>query len=585
MARWQRGRRMRLGGIAAAAVVALAGTLLAEPARAADPVNNACLYSYDGYWRSIPMTIDGAPRTVAGNQLIDGTTLQRGDEIHLTGATISAQLPGWLAEQAYNLGILGPGTNTLNIAGEVALEATNTEEGAVRSGFTGTASVTIIETPPGEADIVGPLIVDQLELDAVEWTAAGGRVAVRQAAGHALDALPTPSTVHPPEIFGSLYVDVSLPAAPDFTFNFQCLPGTFLTGDSHTAAIAAPIATAQVPAFTDAGGALPGPLQADVIQTGRLFEPWPQLAEPGDVRSLNSQLEMVLSAGQASEVADQLELGAGDHTVQIGGEVALAGDNASPASTAVTIPPVDVQFTVAGDGSVASAVSVTAPLQSSTWTMGDVRNEPGHVGLGGQTPVALSFSGNGRQLDVTLQRYSSPLSAPTPVASIYPTFHSDVNWGPWVPPVEQPPPPVSPPSVAPPSAPPPVVQPPAVVRTPRVPAGRLTAARNGQVAVRVRCTGNAICRGTVRLASASKIRVGTARARVVAFGQRAYTVRPGRTAVVRVTIPRAARKAFTRVRPRVPVRVTLQPRRGEGRAVNVRRVLTGTALVTPVRGR
>lgn len=134
--------------------------------------------------------------------------------------------------------------------------------------------------------------------------------------------------------------------------------------------------------------------------------------------------------------------------------------------------------------------------------------------------------------------------------------------------------PVAPP---PPPAPAPA---PTLKRAPAVTAGVLKVSRSGRATVRIRCNGNAVCRGRVVLRSAGKLRIGRAAPKVITFGSGAYNVRPGRVAAVQVTLPRASRSYFTRSRKGVRVQVQLTPRKGEGAVRRVSRMLNAAQLAT-----
>lgn len=145
----------------------------------------------------------------------------------------------------------------------------------------------------------------------------------------------------------------------------------------------------------------------------------------------------------------------------------------------------------------------------------------------------------------------------------------------------------APPPVVP-VTPAPVTPAPTTPATPRrvapfVPARALRVARTGVTSVRVRCTGPALCRGTVRLLSAGKLKLGRAKARILTLGTASYSVRPGRTVAVRVVIPKAMRRVFTGARPRLSVRVVVQPRKGQGAVRRVVRPLVGSKLVAALR--
>ena len=407
-------------GIGTAALIVGAATVPTAAPAVTVTTGNACLYSYDEAWRDLPVILDGTPDNVAGpgGSPITGTVLAPGDTVSLDDGTIAATLPEWLANFAWQGGLLSPGQNDLPLVGEIALEATNTVEGVRRARFEGFARVTITVNPDGPDDI-SPFTVDNLELEPVQWTAAGGRVAVRQAFGYALRDLPGALPQRPPGVRGSAYVHVVLPGG--LTFGLQCLPGGFWEGgESHTATVAGAMATAEAPAFAAQGDVLPGPLRADVVQSSRP-DPWPYLADPGASRSLGARLDLALSASQASEIAQELDLPHGQASeVDLQGEVDLAGHNVSPAAASAAIVSTTVTIDVSADGSTATAGPVQAPLAATAWTMGAARNVPGAIALNGANPVRLDFSFGDESLPVTLTPLTSA-SAAGPVARIQPS--------------------------------------------------------------------------------------------------------------------------------------------------------------------
>lgn len=606
----RRGLAAALIGATGAGVGAFAG----QGAAAQVSVGNACHYSYDGSWRSQALDFDATTTLPdSGNLAAHGQLIAAGQRIGLADATLTAQLPAWLGEFALGGGLLSEGVNSFPLQGEIILEATNTAERYQRVQLQGNATISV-QSGAGEGGsvLIGPFVVDNLTMSPVEWTATGGRVIVRQATGHALREVPGGHPVNQPSIpDGSGYVFLTM--ANGLHFRLQCLPGNFdLGGDSHTATLAQPISVTEVPGFvaTAEGAPLAGfeQLRADVIQRGTppsfpaRDDRWNGLLNPEDEIGLEADLQLTLSGAQVWSLAQRLGLGAGTHQVQVDGSVALAATNASPATTSVPLNGAPIHLEVGANEASTLGASVIVPLATSQWTQGAQRNVPGRIRVGadgalpGGGAARLSFTAQSDEsVSLNLTRLR-PDGVNTPVAEINPTAFLENSWDPG--PVD-PNPPGGPPALDPPSAGPPALSPPGgaappptggpaptpplpptatVRRVASVPTGRLSGDRRHRVAVRVRCAGNAVCRGTVQLQSAQSLRVGNRRPARVILGRAAYAVPAGATRVVRVTIPRASRAAFTTRRPQLAARVTLTPRRGEGRASTVRRVVRVHAL-------
>jgi len=106
---------------------------------------------------------------------------------------------------------------------------------------------------------------------------------------------------------------------------------------------------------------------------------------------------------------------------------------------------------------------------------------------------------------------------------------------------------------------------------------RLKLARNGRISVRLRCGANsvAVCRGTVYLRSAKKVRGASAaaRKRLLTIGQRSYSIPQGKTTTVKVTAKKKARRVVRRLK-RLRVRVSVTGRTGAGKMTIKRKTLT-----------
>ena len=176
----------------AVSLLLLTGALAAPVSSAAAfpdaTFGNQCQYSYDRYWRPVPMIFGGTLTDGAGKELASGTRLAVGDTVRLQGGTVSAVLPSWILPFAYDSGMIGLGDGELPVRGWLALEATNTAEGVVGPIALTTVARTHVEvTASNQVDEErSSIVVVQAPVPAQTWTATGGEVQVRQAAGESL---------------------------------------------------------------------------------------------------------------------------------------------------------------------------------------------------------------------------------------------------------------------------------------------------------------------------------------------------------------------------------------------------------------
>lgn len=234
--------------------------------------------------------------------------------------------------------------------------------------------------------------------------------------------------------------------------------------------------------------------------------------------------------------------------------LAVAGAGAFTPGAPYVLPPVvttpGAQVTLLGEGTVEGVQTVAAGAPS-TWTpagtgpltftlaprlgsfvLGELRCAPGAIRV---VDAGVPFGEPARYaLDANLDR---------PVLAV-------VSAGPPV--VVYPPPP---PYVAPPR---PVVKAPAG----SVNSTRLTS-RRAKLDLRIRCpSGAATCRGTVKVVSVSKLRLGGKRARKVTLTKRfSYAVGPGRLRTVTLSLSKDGIAALKR-KPTLAARVTLATREG-----------------------
>lgn len=107
----------------------------------------------------------------------------------------------------------------------------------------------------------------------------------------------------------------------------------------------------------------------------------------------------------------------------------------------------------------------------------------------------------------------------------------------------------------------------------RIAGTRLRLGRDGRVPLVLRCplTEPSGCRGTLRLASAARVRVGSAR-RIAALGTASFRAAGGRAVTVHVRVPRAGRLLVAR-RDGLRARVTVRARDASGNAATTTRLL------------
>lgn len=235
-----RPHRPLLAGAAALTVLAAvaAGPTAAEAASEVTP--NACLYSWDNYYRDLDITLTGSATP---------NPLPPGEAVTLT-ASLSGTMPVWLPTYGYNLDLLTVGENRIPTTMLVAIEGVGSVEQVqvVKVSFDALTTVTDPDGTPRTNDEGGtPPIVD-VQLDPTTWTSAGGPIELRQASGATLTSQPDlgpdggPVT---PE--GSIYISSSL--SPELRFNLDCQPGEQVAadrGETYTAAQAKPFETVTV---------------------------------------------------------------------------------------------------------------------------------------------------------------------------------------------------------------------------------------------------------------------------------------------------------------------------------------------------
>jgi len=235
--------RIRACAAAVAAVAAAAGAGAGAATAAPVAVPNACYYGIDGYWRDLPLRFDGTASPQA---------VRPGAAFAVRGGSVGAELPAWIPQYGYNLGILRAGENTLPATVWVALKGTRTRGGAQVLRLAATATTTITTTPDGAYASATPISVT-VPLPDTFWTAgAAGTASIAQAGAGTLGSVQLASgqTVSPR---GSVLIEANL--AGGLSFQLDCMPGAAGGGGTQfTPAAAAPFATLAVDPSAAASG-------------------------------------------------------------------------------------------------------------------------------------------------------------------------------------------------------------------------------------------------------------------------------------------------------------------------------------------
>lgn len=215
--------------------VSTTGTTAASAASVVTP--NACLYSWDNYYRDLDITLTGSstPNPVPAGEVVTLT------------ASLSGQMPVWLPTYGYNLDLLTVGENHIPTTIAVAIEGIGSVEQVqvVQVRFDAVTTVSDPDGTPRTNDEGGtPPIVD-VQLDPTTWTSTGGPIELRQASGGTLisfpDLGPDGGPVTPQ---GSVYISSTL--SPELRFNLDCQPGEQVAedrGETFAAAQAQPFDT------------------------------------------------------------------------------------------------------------------------------------------------------------------------------------------------------------------------------------------------------------------------------------------------------------------------------------------------------
>ncbi|MDA0182312.1 hypothetical protein OJ997_18540 [Solirubrobacter phytolaccae] len=522
----------------AVALLCLAGALVAPASAAAFPdsvFENQCQYSYDRYWRPVPIVFGGRLTNGSGVELTPGAQLSVGDTVRLEGGTVSAVLPSWITTFAYEAGMIPLGDGQLPVKAWLSLEATNTAEG-IKAGIPldTVARTHVVLTPGGVVDEErSSVIVEEAPVPTQSWTATGGELLVRQAFAESLPPLPIREDGSTARVRGSLFVDAKLtfPSGELFHLYLDCLQGEQVRqGETHTDAIPGTVGAFSVPGFTGAVDAAPvtDPVDVDLqISAGP-----PRAAQGTSATLTSSSLRLRLTDAQRDAWFGNAT------SVAFSGTVGLTGDRSSEVTQEVDV---DQVVAVAADG----PVTVTLRLPDTTWsaTTGD------GIDIRGSATVTLDATAGGVTKTLTLTRISA--GDPYPFARI---LRPGANPTPIVrPPVVTPTPtPTAVPVPAPSPTPTPAAAPKVTVRSTKL---KVSANR---VSTSLKCTGTAACRGTVTLRTTAKVKK-----RYVTLTKAVkYTVAAGKTATVRLSLSSAGKKHL-RGKKRVAVALDVKPASGK----------------------
>jgi len=526
----------------AVALLCLAGALVAPASAAAFPdtsFENQCQYSYDRYWRPVPVVFGGRLTNGSQAELTPGAQLSVGDTVRLEEGTVSAVLPSWITTFAYEAGMIPLGDGELPVKAWLALEATNTAEG-VKAGIPldTVARTHVVLTPGGVVDEErSSVLVDKAAVPTQSWTATGGEVLVRQALAESLPPLPIREDGSTARVRGSLFVDAKLtfPSGERFHLYLDCLQGQQVRqGETFTDAIPGTLGTFPVPGFTGAvdGTAVAGRVDAD-LQTAA--GP-PRVAQGATATLTSSSLRLRLTDAQRDAWFGNAT------SVAFSGAVGLTGDRSAEGVQDAEIDQVTV---VPADG----PVTVTLRLPDTTWTAttGD------GIDIRGARVVTVDATAGGVTKTLTVTRITAgdpypfahilrPGASPTPIVRP-PTGGGGGGGG------NQPTPA---PTVV------PTPQPTAAAPKVTVRSSRLKVS-SGRVPTALSCAGTVACKGTVALRTKAKVKQ-----RYVTLTKTAkYTIAAGKRVTVRLTLSSAGRTYLRGAKRRVSVVLDLKPTAGK----------------------
>lgn len=384
-------RAARAARLGAALGLLLAGGATATATAGMQTVTNSCQYSYDAYWRDMPVTFGGtaSPSTAAP-----------GDTVRLGDVRFDVELPDWLAEYGYNFGLLDPGENELPTEVWMAIRATNTVEGVQWQKFDTVARTTITVNPAtGAFDEATDFVYDVPPLSSSDWTARGGPIAFSQARPDALPPIPVGAGGANRTVRGSAFLHVDLGG---LFLGLDCVPGGFVAdGSAFTERLATPFATVDVPAFQCVNPLTPTGTSAAAVGVELDADPVaPATLQPGGTLTTRPRVRYRIPNAYLAALATAGRLPEGDN--ELGGTltVALAATGATPAVQTATATiddgivvrvgpggaPVTVRTTTEAGTAESADLVTTGVLTPTTWTAGTA----GAVQLAAGAPGVLA---------------------------------------------------------------------------------------------------------------------------------------------------------------------------------------------------
>ncbi|MBJ7329847.1 MAG: hypothetical protein JHC95_08120 [Solirubrobacteraceae bacterium] len=348
-------RRLLSSAVLAASLCALVpGAAMAG----SQSVGNSCLYSYDSYWRDMPVTLTGTPNK---------TTAAPGETVRLAGQTLDVTLPDWLAEYGYNLGLLQPGENQLPTEIWVAIRGTNTTQGVQWQQVDTVAKTTITTTSTGSFQDATPFVYDVPHLTDTDWTAKGGPIAFSQARSGSLPAIPVGPGGANRTPKGSVFLNVDISG---YKLGLDCASGGFIAqGANYSEHIAPPFATVDVPAFScinplTPAGTTTSPIDVDLLPDTAD----PKTIQPGGTFTTRPRVMYRIPSAYLQALAAAGRLQTGDNEITGTLSVAVRAVGATPAAQTATVLIDPVTVTVTGGAVTSGDVVGTATLSVTTWT-------------------------------------------------------------------------------------------------------------------------------------------------------------------------------------------------------------------------
>jgi hypothetical protein len=373
-------RPRRIGALVATTAAIIVAAVATTPATAATvTTRNACQYNFDDYWRDVDITLQGTASPTAA---------QPGASLTLSGQSVSAALPTWMAEFGYRFGLLHEGVNEIPATIWVALRGTNTTQGVVVHEVQTVASTTITRNEAGQP-IATPIVYDIPALPDSAWTSRRGAVEFSQAPPGTLPPLPIGPGGASAVPLGSIYIQAQVGS---LMLGLDCLPGQYTAdGSSHTTTNAAPFASVDVPAFSCIGR-LPASGNVTPVDVRLL----PDASPAGGTQAARTLSPSVRFTIPNAYLEDLYPTVLKDGANQVSGAflVALDGRNTDPArQTAVASFSSSVQ--VSGGGTTITTpggadLTGTAQLSPTTWTStggGALEIAAGPAGSLGLQPV------------------------------------------------------------------------------------------------------------------------------------------------------------------------------------------------------